>query len=49
MYLGPKLLEFETWRLRPLGHHGRFCTTVYGEQKSWFRSKVGPKSAQFLK
>ena len=27
--LGPKrlsLLEFETWRLRPLGHHGRFST-----------------------
>ena len=23
------LLEFETWRLRPLSHHGQLCTTIF--------------------
>ena len=29
--LGPKhsLLEYETWRLRPLGHHGRFNSPTH--------------------
>ena len=32
--LGPKrlsLLEFETWRLRPIGHHGWFFKTIFVE------------------
>ena len=34
--LGPKclsLLEFETWQLRPLGHHVRFIKSLFRQYK----------------